>query len=99
MPCFMLTITVDAFGCIGHAFCCGVFFGAFPTFFFLLAIGSSVSVSMALVTLGDVDVWGILLCFENLFVNKEAMLDAVVCSLGVLSEYDNRSVSKIGRAS
>jgi hypothetical protein len=89
----MLTVTVDAFGCIGRAFCCGVFFGAFPTFFFLLAIGSSVSVSVTLVTLGDVEVWGIPLRFENLFVNKEAMLDAVVCSLGVLSEYDNGSVS------
>ena len=89
----MLTFAVDTFGCVGHAFCDGVFFRAFPTLFFLLAIGGSVSVSMTLVALCDVEVWGIPLHFENLFVDKEAMLDAVVCGLGVLGEYDNGSVS------
>jgi hypothetical protein len=89
VPCFMIAAAVDAFELVVRAVGATMVVGAFPALFLPCTGVGCVSISIAFVALGDLEVGGILLHFEALPPDEEAVMDTPVCSLSIFSEYND----------
>ena|SRR5579859_4431820 len=92
MPAFIIAMAVAAFwfaATMSAITCSVVILSAFSTLMLILALGRSMAIFNAVIALGDLQFWSVLLSIVEMIVDVDALFDAAVCSVGVSSEDNN----------
>ena len=94
MPVFMIAMAVAAFWftAICAIVCSMVILATFSTVMFIQALGGLMIVFAAVVAVGDLWFWSVLLSVVEAVVDIDALLDTAVCSMRVSCENNNRIV-------